>query len=607
VIAPADLELLRRHEPILRFTRGELFLPMAAGDYVAACDLLSGPTIREAKVVEPAGSLTLERLGAVGDPPPGHLQFLRFVGKPMNAVELARWRGRPDRPRFSAPGRLARVGLPARLVDAGLVTSLLLRGRVPGGTAAAADRRYAAIRARDPRVSYHGRVVRTEGWVVLHYLFFYAMNDWRSTFDGANDHEADWEQCFVVLEELDDGSTRPAWFCAAAHDEKGDDLRRRWDDPRMDTVDGHPVVYPGAGSHAIYLERGEYIMRLPVPGERNLRGPLDLARRMWRDTLAQPDPGDLSGRVRRALSVPFVDYARGDGVSVGPGAELDWTPIPISDDDTWVDGYRGLWGLDTGDRFAGERAPAGPKYTRTGTVRQSWQDPLGFSGLAKVAQPSRAADLLAAQLIELDHERTAVRQEAAGLAAELPGRSEQLESLRGAAGLEHYAAERAAALHEDEARLAGLRTRDVELTRVLAAGQARLVALRAGVRDDPRGHLRHAAEPEPPSHARRRAFGEAWAALSVGALVILLAVVIWLRILPAVVALPVLLAGYLAVEAFFDRSIGILLLRIAMVLAIVAAIILAVTFLRELVLLGLLGLGLLLIADNIGELRRRSD
>ena len=60
-------------------------------------------------------------------------------------------------------------------------------------------RRYDAIRERDPRIVYHGRVVRDGGWVVLHYLFFYAMNDWRSTFDGANDHEADWEQCFVVL------------------------------------------------------------------------------------------------------------------------------------------------------------------------------------------------------------------------------------------------------------------------------------------------------------------------------------------------------------------------------------------------------------------------
>ena len=606
MIDAGDLELLRRHEPILRFTRGELFLPMPTQGYVEACDLLSGPTIREATVVAPAGSLTLDNLGAIGDPAPGHRQYLRFVPEPMHAVELARWRNRPDRPPFAAPGRLARVGLPARLVDAGLVTSLLLRGRVPGGTAAAAERRYAAIREHDPRISYHGRVIRTEGWVVLHYLFFYAMNDWRSTFDGANDHEADWEQCFIVLEQSESGETEPAWFCAAAHDEKGDDLRRRWDDPRLETLDGHPIVYPGAGSHATYLERGEYIMRLPFPGEKNLRGPLNLLRRGWRDTLGQPDPGDLAGRVGRALSVPFVDYARGDGVTVGPGCDHEWTPIVIGDSDAWVDGYRGLWGLDTGDRFAGERAPAGPKYTRTGTVRQSWADPLGFSGLAKVPPPSRAADVLAARIAELERDRDEVHRDAEVVAAALPGLNEEVASLQGAAGLEQYAAGHLAALRAEEAKLAALRAKDVELTRVIEAGNARLDAMRAGAKDDPRGHLHHASEPEAPSTTKRRALGEAWAALSVGLLIVLLAVVVWLRILPPVVAIPVVLGGYLAIEAFFDRSIGILLLRIAMFLAIVSAIILAVTFIRELVLFGLAGLGLLLIADNLGELRRRA-
>ena len=602
----ADLELLRRHEPILRFTKGELFLPMPTQGYVEACDLLSGPTIREATVVAPAGSLTLDKLGAIGDPPPGHLQFLRFVPEPMNAVELARWRNRADRPPFSAPGRLARVGLPARLVDAGLVTSLLLRGRVPGGTAAAAERRYAFIREHDPRISYHARVIRTEGWVVLHYLFFYAMNDWRSTFDGANDHEADWEQCFIVLEQLEDGRTEPAWFCAAAHDEKGDDLRRRWDDPRLETLDGHPIVYPGAGSHATYLERGEYIMRLPFPGEKNLRGPLDLLRKLWRDTLDQPDPGDLSGKVARALSVPFVDYARGDGWTVGPGCDYEWTPIVIGDSDPWVDGYRGLWGLDTGDRFAGERAPAGPKYTRTGTVRQAWVDPLGFSGLAKVPPPSRAPAVLAARIAELRKDRDEVRRDAEAVAANLPGLSEEVAALRGAAGLDQYAASHLATMRAEEAKLATLRAKDIELTRVIEAGNARLDAMRAGVKDDARAHLHHASEPEAPSTTKRRALGEAWAALSVGLLIVLLAIVVWFRILPPIVAIPVVLGGYLAIEAFFDRSIGILLLRIAMFLAVISAIILAVTFIRELVLAGLLGLGILLIADNVGELRRRA-
>ena len=118
-IPDVDLALLRRFEPVLKFTHGELFFPMATGPFVEACDLLEGPTLREASVAIPSGTLDLDRLGAVDDPPPGHSQYLRFVPKPLSAVELARWRNRADAPRFDAPGRLARVGLAARLVDAG--------------------------------------------------------------------------------------------------------------------------------------------------------------------------------------------------------------------------------------------------------------------------------------------------------------------------------------------------------------------------------------------------------------------------------------------------------------------------------------------------------
>ena len=152
-------------------------------------------------------------------------------------------------------------------------------------------------------------------------------------------------------------------------------------------------------------------MRLPFPGERNIHGPLDLIRRIWRDTLDQPDPGDLAENAKRALSVPFVDYARGDGIAIGPGGDIAWTPIVIGDDDGWVDRYHGLWGLDTGDRFAGERAPAGPKYTRIGTVRQSWHDPLGFAGLDKVAPPSQAVAALEVRIAELVAERDTASSE----------------------------------------------------------------------------------------------------------------------------------------------------------------------------------------------------
>ena len=332
MIDPADLELLRRHEPILRFTQGELFLPMPTQGYVESCDLLSGPTIREATVVAPAGTLTLDKLGAIGDPPPGHLQYLRFVPEPMNAVELARWRNRPDRPRSPLP-----AGLPGSGCPPGWSTQGSSR-RSCSGDASRAARPPPPIGATprsassDPRVSYHGRVIRTEGWVVLHYLFFYAMNDWRSTFDGANDHEADWEQCFIVLEELDDGPTRAGLV-----------LRRG---PRREGRRPPPALGRSAPRDARRPPDrlpGRRLAR-DLPRARRVHHAAAVPRRAEPPRPARPAPqglagharparsGDLSGKVARALSVPFVDYARGDGSTVGPGCDYEWTPIVISDD-----------------------------------------------------------------------------------------------------------------------------------------------------------------------------------------------------------------------------------------------------------------------------------
>jgi len=604
-VRAADEALLRRFEPVLRFTQGELFFPTPATNYVARCDLLSGPTLNQARVIIPAGSLTPETLAASGDAPPGEARFLRFVQEPLNPIELARFNQRPDRPRFKAPGRLARVGLLARMLDAGLLASLLVRGKVPGGTAAAAALKYDAMRAADPRVSYHGRVVRRDDWIALQYLFFYPMNDWRSTFEGANDHEADWEQAFVILEALPDGDVEPAWFAAAAHDEQGADLRRRWDDPKLQKQGEHVVVYPGAGSHATYMERGEYIMRLALPGAALQRGVLDWVRKVWRDSLNQPDPGDLAETIARLVSVPFVDYARGDGLTVGPGQSVEWSPIVIGDDDGWVDAYRGLWGLDTGDRMAGERAPAGPKYTRTGTVRQSWNDPLSFVGLAGAPTPSETRAALEARIAQLKAEREAVEAEADALAATLPALTIEVRALTEASGVDAYRARRVAELHEGEARLAALRGRSAELRAAALAGRSYLGRFDEGYRGDPRAHLSHAAHPEPPSQTKRRVFAETWAALSVGVLVTALAVILWFHILPVGPTVALLVIGYLSIESFAQREVETLLLRITVILAVISAVLLGWTYLRELTLLGLGALGVFILVDNARELLRR--
>ena len=105
--------------------------------------------------------------------------------------------------------------------------------------------------------------------------------------------------------------------------------------------------------------------------------------------------------------------------------------------------------------------------------------------------------------------------------------------------------------------------------------------------------------------AHQRAFAEAWAAVSVGLLIVALAIVVWFRILPPPLAIVALLGSYLAIESFFDRNIMELVLKITVVLAMLSALVLAVEYLRELLLVGLLGLGIILVFDSLGEVRRR--
>ena len=70
--------------------------------------------------------------------------FLRYASHSLGRRELLVWRRRADRPTFTGVSRLAAVGLLGRFIDTLLRLSLTLRGRVPGGLTAAAQRQYAA-------------------------------------------------------------------------------------------------------------------------------------------------------------------------------------------------------------------------------------------------------------------------------------------------------------------------------------------------------------------------------------------------------------------------------------------------------------------------------
>jgi hypothetical protein len=604
----SDLELLRAYEPVLRYTAGELFLPTAVEAYLARCSLwaddVTGRRRRQPELLVEAGALTPDGLAEAGLRHRGRPLYLRFVQEQLTRGEVAAWR-REDRPRLRGKARFAAVGVLARLIDALVRLSLLVRGRVPGGLVAAAHRLAAAAAGSpaDPRAgtehAVYARVVRAAGYTVLQYWYFYAFNDWRSTFYGVNDHEADWETVAVYLvPDEASGELRPAWVAASSHDLGGPDLRRRWDDPQLRREGDHPVVHPGAGSHSGSFLPGDYVVSVEMPALRRVVGRLQgLRRRLlpWTD-----EPG------RGAFALPFVDYARGDGATIGAGHGLTWQVEQIDDDTPWVRDYRGLWGLDTHDPFGGERAPAGPRYGRDGALRQSWADPLGWVGLAVVpATPAEEEVHLRARIAELGEQERALDAEIDSERAAVRGLTAQARALDAAVDTRILRRERVAEADRRERALAALQARRAALAEERAAHAAYL----AGPRDPgpPDAHLREPHLPHTASADLRSRFLRVWAAVSTPVLVLGLGGLLVRPSVLVLVGFVTFLVVFGVVEAIGRRRVmafATVLGALVLWVAAVAGLIIVLLSSWQLVLAGLLAVvALVLLVVNVRELR----
>ena len=107
-----------------------------------------------------------------------------------------------------------------------------------------------------PSLAYAHIVTQPEdfpGKLALQYWFFYYFNDYN------NKHESDWEGIQVVF----DASTpeealaeQPVEVGYAQH-EGGEGAE--WDSDKFERVGDHPVVYPGAGSHASYFSNALWL------------------------------------------------------------------------------------------------------------------------------------------------------------------------------------------------------------------------------------------------------------------------------------------------------------------------------------------------------------
>ena len=608
----ADRALLRRFEPIVRYTRGESFFPIDAETYAQYCSLWAQQPGQEPVCLIPAGELTLTKLGQLDPKHENYFYFLKFID-PLTLPQLTAYRIQdivqrdPAQMFHAGRGRLARVGYLSRLIDAIFTLSLLARGRVPGDTAAAAVQLYKQICDEAEKYVYYGRVVRQGGWVALQYWFLYPFNNWRSGFFGANDHEADWESIYVYLAPSEHEGLRPEWVAYASHDFSGDDLRRRWDDPEVEKIDTHPIIYAGAGSHASYFAPGEYLPTIELPFLASLARTVDLAQSFWQNTIRRTREEDEAGAKGQQginiFRIPFVDYARGDGIAIGPGQAKTWSkPVLLDPVPDWALNYRGLWGLYARDPFSGEDAPAGPLYNRDGTMRHSWYDPLGWAGLDKVLPPHRALEMVFRQHAAIDARRRRLLETITEKHSRLSGLAIEMEALRDQSHLKKQQREHVEQVTTLSNELSELRQQVTADEALLEALDQHAAHLRAGERGPARAHIRHAHYPASDSDLRLGRVAETWAAISIGLLMISMVGLFFFYRQYLIIGLITILSIFLFIEASARRRLVNLITSITNALAIVTTLVLIYQFFWGIVMILVFVAGIYIIWENIREL-----
>jgi hypothetical protein len=600
----SDLGLLRRFEPVVRYTRGEQFYPLDVEQYIQNCSLWVHSPDGHEELLQREDQLTVDELVEPRFAEFGSVYYLRFV-EPLSLSEAALalteqvWSRRKKGNVFRAgQGRLSRGGYLPRILDALFTVTLLLRGRVPAATAASAELNYLQMQKNDEIYPYYGRVVRQTDWIVLQYWFLYAYNNWRSGFHGVNDHEADWETILVYLYEQD-GLLYPEWVSYASHEFKGDDLRRRWDDrEELELVDGHPIVYAGAGSHAAYYRRGEYQAEVDLALPKWLSKANQLWQKLWGEVL-----GMGSVRSGNPFRIPFVDYARGDGLKIGPSQDKEWTPVLIDEQTPWVSQYRGLWGLYARDPISGENAPGGPMYNRDGTPRQAWYDPLGYAGMDKVSTPP-------AELLLIEEKCASIIRNQARLETEIALRSSELQMM----GVEVRSMEANPHLAKKHTVMVGemaeiteavkkLKREKAENEALLQCLQLRCELFRSGQKEPPQAHIRRLMVPVSNHRIRFDTLTETWAAVSLSFLLLSVAALAYFAPQYLWVGLGILAIIFAVFESFLRGTFIQTVSSVTSLLAVIVSLVLIFHFWFQLIVGGLVVLAMFLLVQKVRELR----
>ena len=254
------------------------------------------------------------------------------------------------------------------------------------------------------------------------------------------------------------------------------------------------------------------------------------------------------------------------------------------------------------DPLAGENAPAGPMYKRNGAVRRAWYDPLGWAGLDKIPTTFQSLERLREQ-----HDTLAARQ--IELTRLIDKQSHTLTGLgvEAAAMQNHPHLEKIYEAHQDKIKglseeISRLRAEYAENQAILEAFNLHAQQLWQGERGHVRAHIRRAPRPIPEAELQIGRVLEAWAAISIGLILISMVGVIFFAPQNWFIGIIAIVALFLVIEATFRRRLTRAVNQITIGLAVFAALLLLLNYFPHVAVVCVLVAGGYMTWQNLREL-----
>jgi hypothetical protein len=243
-------------------------------------------------------------------------------------------------------------------------------------------------------------------------------------------------------------------------------------------------------------------------------------------------------------------------------------------------------------------------YDRDKGISREWYDPVGWAGLDKVPTSDEELETVRRRVEDIRSRGEAARAEIEAKGRELKRLGMEAESMRDLSHLEEpYRARRE--------RIRGL-SEELKLLREETATAGQVVTsltehrdrLERGEKRPADAHIENPQRPASEVQIKAGKIAELWAAVSVGLMLIVLVVVAVYQRDHVIVALILSFSLFAFVEAGFRGRLTSLVGSANAGLAVGAALVLLYQFFWQIVVFGVLGVGLYILWDNLREFAR---